>query len=89
MSNTVDIPFQLIDYMLLIAALDVCGTQALNIWGQQWVKLLGVLYDGVTNGLPGSTAEKPRLIGGVSGEGTAARTRVQLDIERIMGSGVS
>ena len=57
----------------------------MKIWGQQWVKLLRTLYDGVTIGLPGPESEK-HLIGGSSAEGIAARTRVQLDVEKIMGS---
>ncbi|KAI0336994.1 hypothetical protein BDW22DRAFT_1340666 [Trametopsis cervina] len=67
---------------VLFAALDVGGVSAREIWGVQWVKLLGVLYEGVTAGLFG---EEGRLIGGKSAEGTAARVRVQLEIERIMG----
>jgi nucleoporin GLE1 len=64
-----------------IAALDVAGASAREIWGAQWVKLLGTLYEGATTGLFGETG---RLIGGK--DGTAARVRVQLEIERIMGT---
>lgn len=57
------------------AALDVGGSTAARIWGHQWVKMLGLLYNSVTTG----------SLGGTSAEGKAARVRVQLEIERIMG----
>ena len=63
--------------------MDVAGIKAREIWGTQWVKLLSVLYEGATTGLFG---EEGRLIGGKSAEGIAARVRVQLEIERIMGA---
>jgi nucleoporin GLE1 len=63
------------------AALDVFGLEAKSVWGNQWVKMLSLLYEGVTVGL-GEGA----IIGGQSAEGKAARTRVQLEIERIMGA---
>ncbi|OCH90207.1 hypothetical protein OBBRIDRAFT_619396 [Obba rivulosa] len=66
---------------ILYAALDVGGMDAARVWGQQWVKLLGLLYEGATVGLGGS---KDRLIGGEMPEGIAARVRVQMEIERIM-----
>ena len=65
----------------MIVALDVYGAKAKGVWGAQWVKLLEVLYEGVTTGLFG---EQGKLIGGDSPEGIAARVRVQLEIERIM-----
>jgi nucleoporin GLE1 len=64
-------------------ALDVNGLDAKAAWGAQWVKLLEVLYEGVTVGIFNTP---DRLIGGTSAEGTAARVRVQLEIERIMNS---
>ncbi|OJT07083.1 Nucleoporin gle1 [Trametes pubescens] len=66
---------------VLHAALDVGGLLAREVWGQQWVRLLSLLYDGVTVGYHGLQG---RLIGGPSPEGVAARMRVQLEIERIM-----
>ncbi|TCD65555.1 hypothetical protein EIP91_002519 [Steccherinum ochraceum] len=66
---------------LLFVALEVGGAQARHTWGAQWVKLLGMLYAGAIEGIKGS---KEHLIGGSSPEGIAARTRVQLEIERIM-----
>lgn len=66
---------------ILYVALDVFGTKAREIWGVQWVKVLEVLYEGATEGING---QKGRLLGGNSAEGTAARVRVQLEIERIM-----
>ncbi|KAA1472669.1 hypothetical protein DENSPDRAFT_839008 [Dentipellis sp. KUC8613] len=68
---------------LLAVALDVGGTKACEIWGQQWVKLMALLYEGVTNGLAGSG----RLIGGSTPDGKAARVRVQLEVERVLGGG--
>ena len=59
------------------------GLNAKAIWGAQWVKLLEVLYEGVTVGIFNTPG---RLIGGTVPEGIAARTRVQLEIERIMSS---
>ena len=59
---------------ILSTALDVGGIIASRVWGQQWIKILGVLYEGVTTG----------GLGGTSPEGTAARMRVQLEIERAM-----
>lgn len=67
----------------MAAGLDVGGVEARDIWGQQWIKLLSLLYEGVTTGLKGSNQ---RLIGGQTPEGIAARVRVQLEIERIMSS---
>lgn len=62
-------------------ALDVNGMNAKLTWGAQWIKLLEVLYEGVTTGLFGKPG---KLIGGDTAEGVAARVRVQLEIERIM-----
>jgi nucleoporin GLE1 len=57
------------------------GGQAKEAYGTQWVKLLALLYEGVTKGMdPGGG----RLVGGDAPEGKSARVRVQLEIERIM-----
>ncbi|KAH9920021.1 GLE1-like protein-domain-containing protein [Epithele typhae] len=69
---------------LLSTALDVCGVLAAEVWGQQWIRLLALLYEGVTTGYHGLEGQ---LIGGATPEGTAARVRVQLEVERIMSSG--
>ncbi len=61
--------------------LDVNGAMARDVWGGQWLKLMGILYEGATTGLYGSEG---RLIGGKSPEGIAARVRVQLEIERLL-----
>ncbi|KAI0071307.1 hypothetical protein K474DRAFT_1669133 [Panus rudis PR-1116 ss-1] len=66
---------------MLHTALEVGGPFAHEIWGHQWIKLLGILYEGATVGLNGDTS---KLIGGTEPEGTAARVRVQLEIERLM-----
>lgn len=63
------------------ASLDVLGSTARDIWGIQFVKLLGVVYQGVTEGLG---AKGEFHIGGTTPEGKAARVRVQLEIEAIM-----
>ena len=62
-------------------ALDVNGLNAKRVWGAQWVKMLELLYEGVTVGIHGTPG---RLVGGSSPEGTAARVRVHSKIEWIM-----
>jgi len=62
-----------------LAALDVIGLDALQIWGAQWVKMLALIYEGVTVGIG-----VDKYIGGTTPEGKAARVRVQLKIEEIM-----
>jgi len=42
-----------------VAALGVFGLEAKSVWGQQWIKMLALLYEGVTVGLGGGI-----LIGG-------------------------
>ncbi|KAJ7274167.1 GLE1-like protein-domain-containing protein [Mycena rebaudengoi] len=64
---------------LIYTALDVLGSHALEVWGNQWVKMLELVYEGVTVGMGGG-----RFIGGSSPEGQAARARVQMEVERIM-----
>lgn len=59
---------------------------ACEVWGQQWIRLLALLYEGVTVGYHGVEGQ---LIGGKSPEGIAARVRVQLEIERILSSSSS
>ncbi|PPQ66920.1 hypothetical protein CVT26_010009 [Gymnopilus dilepis] len=63
----------------LPAALDVMGLQAKDIWGQQWIKVLALVHQGVTTGY-----ENGKLIGGDSAEGAAARTRVVVALENIV-----
>lgn len=65
-------------------ALDVNGALAMEVWGIQWIKLLGVLYEGCTIGLFGNETHK---VGGNSPEGVAARVRVQVEIEKFMAMG--
>ena len=62
-----------------VAALDVLGSHALEVWGQQWVKMLALVYRGATVGFA-----EGRFIGGTTGEGTSARARVVMEVERIM-----
>ena len=62
-----------------IAALDVLGSDALRIWGHQWVKILELVYTGSTAGFVAN-----KLIGGPSPEGIAARSRLKLEVERIL-----
>lgn len=49
------------------------------MWGQQWIKMLALIHEGITTGY-----EKDKLIGGDSAEGAAARTRVMVALENIM-----
>jgi nucleoporin GLE1 len=62
------------------AALDVGGVQAREIFGKQWHKLMELLYSGLTD----VNSENP--IGGKTPEGTAARTRALLEVEKVMNS---
>ncbi|KJA21837.1 hypothetical protein HYPSUDRAFT_140194 [Hypholoma sublateritium FD-334 SS-4] len=64
---------------LLYTGLDVLGLEAVDVWGQQWVKMLGLVHEGITVGY-----EKDKLIGGNSAEGAAARTRVMVALENIV-----
>ncbi|KAF5364468.1 hypothetical protein D9758_010709 [Tetrapyrgos nigripes] len=64
---------------VLYVALDVVGKDAKLIWGIQFVKLLALIYEGITTGLGND-----KLIGGPTPEGIAARYRLQLEIEGIM-----
>ncbi|KAF8066671.1 GLE1-like protein-domain-containing protein [Lyophyllum atratum] len=64
---------------LIYTALDVLGSHARRVWGHQWNKLLELVYEGVTIGYGNG-----KIIGGTSGEGIAARVRVQLEVERIL-----
>lgn len=66
---------------VFLVALDVNGVNAKSIYGAQWMKMLEVLYEGSTTGLFGQPG---KLIGGDTPEGKAARTRLQLEIERII-----
>ncbi|CAK5270529.1 unnamed protein product, partial [Mycena citricolor] len=64
---------------LIYTLLDVMGSDALQVWGQQWAKMLQLIYQGITEGYaPG------KLIGGTSPLGIAARSRVQSEVERIV-----
>ncbi|KAJ3500468.1 hypothetical protein NLJ89_g9779 [Agrocybe chaxingu] len=44
---------------LICTGLDVLGLDAKDVWGQQWLKVLGLLYEGITTGY-----EPGKLIGG-------------------------
>lgn len=54
------------------------GLDAVAIFGRQWIKMLNLIYKGVTVGW-----EEGKLIGGNSPFGAAARTRVILALEDI------
>ncbi len=51
------------------------------MWGQQFVKVLELIHEGITTGMGDG-----KKIGGSTTEGSAARVRVLLEVERIMGS---
>jgi nucleoporin GLE1 len=62
-----------------IVALEVGGAHARDVWGSQWIKLMALLYEGAT--------ADPAPLGGSGPEARASRMRLQLEIERVMGSG--
>ncbi|KAJ3554600.1 hypothetical protein NP233_g12387 [Leucocoprinus birnbaumii] len=64
---------------LMHAALDVLGQDALKIWGAQFMKMLALIYEGVTTGIGAD-----KFIGGITPHGKSARVRVQLKIEEII-----
>ncbi|KAF9479117.1 hypothetical protein BDN70DRAFT_906385 [Pholiota conissans] len=68
---------------LIYTGLDVLGLEALDVWGQQWVKTLALIHQGITQGY-----ETGKLIGGDTTEGAAARTRTLVSLENIM-NGIS
>jgi hypothetical protein len=65
--------------LFFTAALDVMGLEAGEVWGRQWVKVLALVHEGITNGY-----DSDKLIGGDSAEGSAARTRVMVSLENIV-----
>jgi hypothetical protein len=73
-------------YRNYLAALDVGGRRARQVWGKQWHKLLANIYQAATAGING---DGTRMLGGSTPAGKAARVRVQLEIERIMGASSS
>ncbi|KAJ7625229.1 GLE1-like protein-domain-containing protein [Mycena polygramma] len=58
---------------LIYVGLDVLGSHALEVWGHQWVKMLELIYAGVTDGFA-----EGRFIGGSTGAGISVRARVQI-----------
>jgi len=64
---------------LLSVALEVGGSRPRDMWGAQWIKLMALLYEGVTT--------DPTPLGGSGPEARASRVRLELEIERVMGSG--
>jgi nucleoporin GLE1 len=58
---------------------EVGGAHARTVWGAQWTKLMALLYEGVM--------ADPARLGDSGPEGRASRMRLQLEIERVMGSG--
>ncbi|KAF8662050.1 hypothetical protein AX16_001235 [Volvariella volvacea WC 439] len=64
---------------LIYTALDVLGDHAKSVFGQQWIKMLELIHRGATTGMSNG-----KLIGGSTPEGTAARVRVKLEVERII-----
>lgn len=65
---------------LFVAALEVLGTEAADIWGHQWIKILQLIYEGTSVGIFG---QDKKMIGGDSAEGHAAKARVQMEVERL------
>lgn len=62
----------------LTAALEVGGNQARRLWGKQFHKLLQVTYRTLT------TPASEEIIGGPGVEGRQGRTRVLLEVERLL-----
>ena len=58
-------------------ALEVGGAHARDVWGSQWIKLIALLYEGVTT--------DPSPLGGSGPEARASRVRLLLEVERVMG----
>lgn len=69
---------------IMHAALAVTGRKAKQIWGKQFIKMLHLIYEGVKNG--GGGGDKDKILGDTSPEANAARVRVQLEIEKILGT---
>lgn len=63
------------------AALEVLGSEAADIWGFQWIKVLQLIYEGVTVGVFGQAG---KTIGGDSPEGKAGKAKVKMEIQRIV-----
>jgi nucleoporin GLE1 len=55
------------------------GFEAGQVWGKQWMKVLALIYEGITTGY-----DNGKLIGGDTAEGSAARTRVLVALENIV-----
>uniref|UniRef100_A0A8H7XTQ4 mRNA export factor GLE1 n=1 Tax=Psilocybe cubensis TaxID=181762 RepID=A0A8H7XTQ4_PSICU len=64
---------------LIFTALDVLGLEACNVWGKQWIKMLMLIYEGITTGY-----ENGKLIGGDSTESAHARTRITFTLGNII-----
>ncbi|KAF9527169.1 GLE1-like protein-domain-containing protein [Crepidotus variabilis] len=65
---------------LIFTALDVMGVEARDVWGRQWIKVLALVYEGITKGY-----HQGKLIGGDTPEGSAARTRALVALEAVVG----
>lgn len=82
-------PHHLLNNVLFLAALDVLGLEATAVWGKQWLKLLALVYEGITTGYEQEgenniSGKKPKLIGGDLPEAAAARTRVLVELENVV-----
>lgn len=62
----------------LTAALEVGGSQAKRMWGRQFVKLLAVMHKML------SDKATEEFVGGPNVEGRQGRTRVLLEVERLL-----
>ncbi|KZS90190.1 hypothetical protein SISNIDRAFT_479576 [Sistotremastrum niveocremeum HHB9708] len=65
---------------IIRVALMVAGTQALRVWGRQWVKMLQLIDKGIDE----NSGPTRSLIGGEGIEGTAGRVRVKLEIQKAL-----
>ncbi|KAF7314635.1 hypothetical protein MKEN_00937200 [Mycena kentingensis (nom. inval.)] len=64
---------------LMYTGLDILGPFALQVWGHQWVKMLELMYIGVTVGFAGK-----KLIGGSAPDGNAPRMRLKMEVEKVL-----
>jgi nucleoporin GLE1 len=67
------------DRLLLCSCFGCDGLEAGEVWGKQWMKVLALIHEGITNGY-----DAGKLIGGDTAEGSAARTRVLVSLENIV-----
>ncbi|KAF8573352.1 hypothetical protein K439DRAFT_1621586 [Ramaria rubella] len=74
---------------ILASALEVGGARAKRVWGNQFIKVLGLLYKGIQNtsdALTESREVELKQVGASGPEGRAGRVKLLLEIENVMSS---